>query len=281
MQTVTDIQALRAVVRGWRSAGQAVGLVPTMGNLHAGHYSLLKQAHARCDRVVASVFVNPTQFGPGEDFERYPRTLVQDQAGLAEHGCDLLFAPSVEVMYPFGPERSVSVQVPRLTETLEGKHRPGHFDGMATVVCKLFNLVQPDVAVFGQKDFQQLRVIERVVRCMGLPVSVLSAPIVRESDGLALSSRNQYLSAEDRRRAPGIHQTLLWMREAMGEGKAPKVVEKAARKRLRDLGFDPDYAAVRRSADLTEPDEGEREGLVVLIAARLGDTRLIDNLLLD
>jgi pantoate--beta-alanine ligase len=184
-------------------------------------------------------------------------------------------------MYPFGPERSVRMQVPRLTETLEGKHRPGHFDGMATVVCKLFNLVQPDVAVFGQKDFQQLRVIERVVRCMGLPVNVLAAPIVREPDGLALSSRNQYLSAEDRQRAPGIHQTLLWMREAMAEGKTPRAVEKAACKRLRDLGFEPDYAAVRRSEDLAEPGVDEREDLVALIAARLGDTRLIDNLPLD
>jgi pantoate--beta-alanine ligase len=281
MQTVTEIQALRAAVRGWRSSGQAVGLVPTMGNLHEGHFSLLRQARARCDRVIASVFVNPTQFGPGEDYERYPRTLAQDQAGLADHECDLLFAPSVEVMYPFGTEDCVRVHVPRLTDTLEGAHRPGHFDGMATVVCKLFNLVQPDVAVFGQKDFQQLRVIERVVRCLGLPVNVMAAPIVRESDGLALSSRNQYLSVEERRRATGIHKTLLWMREAMGEGKTPKAVEKAARKRLRDAGFEPDYAAVRRSADLAEPGEDERQGLVALIAARLGDTRLIDNLLLD
>ncbi len=281
MQTVTEIPALRAVIRGWRASGQAVGLVPTMGNLHEGHYSLLKQARARCDRVVASVFVNPTQFGPGEDFERYPRTLVRDQAGLADHDCDLLFAPGVEVMYPFGTEDAVQVKVPSLTATLEGAHRPGHFDGMATVVCKLFNMVQPDVAVFGQKDFQQLRVIERFVRDLGLPVNVLAAPIVREADGLAMSSRNQYLSADERRRATGIHQTLEWMRGEVAEGRSATAVERAARKRLEALGFEPDYAAVRRSADLSRPEPGEREGLVALIAARLGGTRLIDNLLLD
>ena len=159
MQTVQDAPALRATIRGWRAQGQTVGLVPTMGNLHAGHHSLLKLAKARADRVVMSVFVNPTQFGPNEDFERYPRTLAQDQAGLAEVGCDLLFAPEVATLYPFGAQHSVSVHVPQITETLDGAHRPGHFDGVATVVSKLFNLVQPDIAVFGQKDFQQLKVI--------------------------------------------------------------------------------------------------------------------------
>jgi len=281
MQTVSAIQALRAVVRGWRAGGETVGLVPTMGNLHEGHYALLRQARARCDRVVASVFVNPTQFGPDEDFERYPRTLATDQAGLADHGCDLLFAPAVEVMYPYGSDDTVRVQVPQLTRELEGAHRPGHFDGVATVVCKLLNLVQPDVAVFGQKDFQQLRVIERLVRDLGMPVRVLSAPIEREADGLALSSRNQYLSPDERKRAPGVHQTLLWMRDALNAGSAPASVERAARKRLKDMGFQPDYAAVRRSADLSVPEAGERQGLVALIAARLGGTRLIDNLQLD
>jgi pantoate--beta-alanine ligase len=281
MQTVTGINDLRAAVRRWRASGQAVGLVPTMGNLHAGHYSLLKQARARCERVVASIFVNPTQFGPDEDYAQYPRTLSQDQAGLAEHGCDLVFAPGVEVMYPEGAEHSVRVQVPRLTDTLEGAHRPGHFDGMATVVCKLFNMVQPDVAVFGQKDFQQLRVIERMVRDLGLPVRVLAAPIVRESDGLALSSRNQYLSADERQRAPEIHRTLLKMRDLLRQDHAPQVIEQVATVQLEKAGFAPDYAAIRRSADLSRPDAGEHDGLVALIAARLGRTRLIDNLLLD
>jgi pantoate--beta-alanine ligase len=281
MQTVQDAPALRAAIRGWRAKGQTVGFVPTMGNLHAGHQSLIKLARARTERVVASVFVNPTQFGPNEDFERYPRTLVQDQAALAEQDCDLLFAPDVATMYPFGAAHSVSVRVPRITDTLEGAHRPGHFDGMATVVCKLFNLVQPDVAVFGQKDFQQLKVIERMVRDLSLPVKVVSAPILRADDGLALSSRNQYLSAGERALAPLIHDTLLKMRELMGEGHAWRAIEQMAAARLLRAGFVPDYAVVRRAEDLVEPAAGQSDGLIALIAARLGNTRLIDNLLFD
>jgi pantoate--beta-alanine ligase len=281
MQTVHDAGALRAVVRGWRSAGQTVGFVPTMGNLHAGHHALIRLARARADRVVASVFVNPTQFGPNEDFERYPRTLVQDQAGLAEHQCDLLFAPDVATMYPYGPEHTISLRVPQITEVLEGAHRPGHFDGVATVVCKLFNLVQPDLAVFGQKDFQQLKVIERMVRDLALPIKVIAAPTQRADDGLALSSRNQYLSGEERALAPRIHATLLQMQELIGKGHALAVIEQAAASQLERAGYVPDYVAIRRAEDLSEPAADERSGLVGLIAARLGGTRLIDNLLFD
>ena len=281
MQTVQDAPALRAAIRGWRAKGQSVGFVPTMGNLHAGHQSLIKLARERTERVVASVFVNPTQFGPNEDFERYPRTLVQDQAVLAEQDCDLLFAPDVATMYPYGAEHSVSVRVPRITDTLEGAHRPGHFDGMATVVCKLFNLVQPDLAVFGQKDFQQLKVIERMVRDLSLPVKVVAAPILRADDGLALSSRNQYLSAEERARAPLLHDTLLKMRELLNQGHAWQAVEQTAAARLQRAGFVPDYAVVRRAEDLAEPVDAQRDGLIALVAARLGTTRLIDNLLFD
>jgi len=281
MQTVQDAPALRAAVRGWRSKGQTVGFVPTMGNLHAGHQSLVRLARARADRVVASVFVNPTQFGPGEDFERYPRTLVHDQAALADEGCDLLFAPEVATIYPYGAALSVNLRVPQVTAVLEGAHRPGHFDGVATVVCKLFNLVNPDLAVFGQKDFQQLKVIERMVRDLSLPVKVIAAPIVRDDDGLALSSRNQYLSAQERARAPLIHDTLLKMRDLLGQGHAWRAVEQVAEAQLTRAGFVPDYAAIRRAGDLAEPDDGQRDGLVALIAARLGGTRLIDNLLLD
>ncbi|MBB3228747.1 pantoate--beta-alanine ligase [Luteibacter sp. Sphag1AF] len=281
MQTVTDAAALRAAIRGWRTAGQTVGLVPTMGNLHAGHHSLLKLVRNRADRVVASVFVNPTQFGPGEDFERYPRTLAQDQAGLAEAGCDILFAPEVATLYPFGADSSVSIHVPRLTETLEGAHRPGHFDGVATVVAKLFNLVQPDLAVFGQKDFQQLRVIERMVRDLSLPIKVMAAPTLRDEDGLALSSRNQYLSAAERVRAPQIYATLTQMRELFAQGHAWQALEQAATARLQRAGFVPDYVAIRRAEDLGEPEADERTGLVALVAARLGTTRLIDNLPFD
>lgn len=281
MQTVQDAGALRAAVRGWRAAGQTVGFVPTMGNLHAGHFSLVRLARMRADRVVASVFVNPTQFGPNEDFDRYPRTLAQDQAGLAEHDCDLLFAPDVATMYPYGPANTVSLRVPQITETLEGAHRAGHFDGVATVVCKLFNLVQPDLAVFGQKDFQQLKVIERMVRDLALPVKVIGAPTQRAEDGLALSSRNQYLSPEERALAPRIHATLVQMRGLLAKGHAVNVVEQAAGAQLERVGFVPDYVAIRRAEDLMPPSGDERSGLVGLVAARLGKTRLIDNLLFD
>jgi pantoate--beta-alanine ligase len=281
MQTVQDAAGLRAMIRGWRSQGHTVVFVPTLGNLHAGHYSLVKLARARADRVVTSVFVNPTQFGPNEDFERYPRTLAQDQAGLAESGCDLLFSPDVPTIYPFGATSSVSLHVPDITDTLEGAHRPGHFDGVATVVCKLFNLVQPDIALFGQKDFQQLKVIERMVRDLSLPVKVMGAPTLRAEDGLALSSRNQYLSPAERAEAVLIYQTLQQMRDLIAKGHARKVVEQAATSKLERAGFVPDYAAIRRAEDLSEPADSEHEGLVALIAARLGNTRLIDNLLFD
>lgn len=281
MQTVQDAAGLRATIRGWRVQGQTVGFVPTMGNLHEGHHSLIKLARARADRVVASVFVNPTQFGPGEDFERYPRTLAQDQAGLAEMDCDLLFAPDVSTIYPFGAGQSVRVSVPGITDILEGAHRPGHFDGVATVVCKLFNLVQPDVAVFGQKDFQQLKVIERMVRDLALPLKVVAAPTLRAADGLALSSRNQYLSQAERALAPQIHETLLKMRELLEKGHARRVIEQVAASTLERAGFTPDYAVIRRAEDLAEPADDERQGLVALIAARLGSTRLIDNLPFD
>jgi pantoate--beta-alanine ligase len=282
MQTLHDAASLRATVNGWRQSGQTVALVPTMGNLHAGHHALLDLARERgAQRVVVSLFVNPTQFGPGEDFERYPRTLAQDQAGLAGRGCDVLFAPDVATMYPFGPDQSVSIRVPQLTAVLEGAHRPGHFDGVATVVCKLLNLAQPDLAVFGQKDFQQLLVVQRMARDLALPVKIVAAPIVRAEDGLALSSRNQYLSPQERALAPRIYATLRQMREQIAQGRARAEVEQAAAAELAGAGFAPDYVAIRRADDLTEPADGERQKLAALIAARLGGTRLIDNMVMD
>lgn len=281
MQTVTDAKALRAIVRGWRARGEAVGFVPTMGNLHPGHYALLRLARARCERVVASIFVNPTQFGVGEDFDAYPRTVEQDGAGLAAQGCDLLFAPTADVMYPFGAEHSVRVQVPELTSVLEGAHRPGHFDGVATVVTKLLHLVQPDVAVFGRKDYQQLRVIERMVLDLALPVNVVAAPTVREDDGLAMSSRNHYLDAAQRTLAAQIHQSLQQMRELFDQRHPRAAIEQAAVSRLERLGFVCDYAVIRDAQSLREPPSGQRNDLVALIAARLGKTRLIDNLAFD
>lgn len=281
MRTVNDAPSLRAVVRAWKHEGRTVGFVPTLGNLHLGHYSLLDVARKHADRVVVSVFVNPTQFAAGEDFEKYPRTLVQDSAGLAEHDCDLLFAPDVDAVYPFGAQHSISIHVPQITEMLEGAHRPGHFDGVATVVAKLFALVAPDLAVFGQKDWQQLLLVKRLVRELAMPIEIIAAPTLRADDGLALSSRNQYLSSSERAIAPQIHLTLEWMRDAMRDGDPREMVESAAIQRLERAGFVPDYAVVRHAEDLSVPGDGEREGLIALIAARLGATRLIDNLVFD
>jgi pantoate--beta-alanine ligase len=281
VRTVADPRSLRAVAQAWKKDGQRVAFVPTMGNLHAGHFSLVDLARRYADRVVTSVFVNPTQFGPNEDFTRYPRTLAEDSVGLVEHNCDLLFAPSVEVMYPFGPEHAMRIHVPEIGDTLEGAHRPGHFDGVATVVAKLFAMVEPDVAVFGQKDWQQLLVVRRLVRELAFPLEIVAGPIVRDDDGLALSSRNRYLDVHQRTRAPELHATLEWMRESFVEGHARAAIEGAAVRRLERAGFNPDYAVVRRAEDLAAPAEDERSGLMALVAAKLGDTRLIDNLAFD
>jgi len=281
MDSVKTAAGLRERVAAWRRDGARVGFVPTLGNLHAGHYSLVSIARAHADRIVASVFVNPTQFGPREDFASYPRTLESDRVGLEAHGCDLLFAPAVEEVYPFGIEASVRVDVPVVAATLEGALRPGHFTGVATVVTKLLNLVQADVAVFGQKDYQQLLVIQRLVRDLALPVSILAAPTMREPNGLAMSSRNQYLSADERQRAGVIHQTLVRMCEAVRAGKPPAEIERDAMRALAGEGLEADYAVVRRREDLAEPQPGQRHGLIALIAAKLGRARLIDNLSAD
>jgi pantoate--beta-alanine ligase len=281
METAVAVEDLRARVGAWRRAGARVGFVPTMGNLHDGHFSLVSIARAHADRVVASVFVNPTQFGPREDFASYPRTLARDQAGLAARGCDLLFAPQVDAIYPFGPNATVRIDVPGISDVLEGALRPGHFTGVATVVTKLLNLVQPDIAVFGQKDYQQLLVIERMVRDLRLPTDIVAAPTLREANGLAMSSRNQYLSAEERELAGIIHRTLCGMRDALRAGQPRAVIEAAASQTLQTAGLTPDYAVLRRKGDLTEPGASEHEALIALIAATLGRARLIDNLVMD
>ena len=277
IETITELDALRARVNGWKREGLRVGFVPTMGNLHAGHYSLVMLARQYADRVVSSVFVNPTQFGPNEDFTRYPRTPEADTTGLEGAGCDVLWLPTVESMYPFGIELAASINVPGVSSVLEGAHRPGHFDGVCTVVTRLFNQVQPDVAAFGKKDFQQLAVIRQMVRDLAFPIEILGGSIVRESDGLAMSSRNQYLSAEERPAAAEIRRTLLAMRDAVTSGRPRLTVEAEAARRLAAAGFVVDYAAVRRP-DLSEPEDGEQAPKVTLIAAKLGKTRLIDNL---
>ena len=277
IETITHLAALRERVRGWKRAGLRVGFVPTMGNLHAGHYSLVTLARRHADRVVSSVFVNPTQFGPNEDFTRYPRTPDADTAGLAAAGCDALWLPDVESMYPFGVELAAKVQVPGVSAVLEGAFRPGHFDGVCTVVSRLFNQVLPDVAVFGNKDYQQLAVIRQMVADLQFPIDIVGGEIVREANGLAMSSRNQYLSDGERATAAAIHRTLLAMRAGILAGMPRVRVEAEANAALRDAGFVPDYAAVRRP-DFSEPADGEGGARVALIAARLGRTRLIDNL---
>jgi pantoate--beta-alanine ligase len=279
MQIFTDIDALRRFLAERRKSNDRVALVPTMGNLHEGHFSLIAEARRNAETVVASVFVNPTQFGPNEDLARYPRTPEQDAAGLQKHGCDALFMPSVETMYPLGTEKGVCVRVPGLGEMLEGASRPGHFDGVATVVSKLFNLVQPDVAIFGAKDYQQLLVIRRFVRDLCFPVHIIGAPIHRESSGLARSSRNQYLDAQQREQASTIYATLVWMRgQVLAGAESLSAIEAAAAERLNRAGFVTDYAVIRAQESLEVPESNSRNGLVALIAARLGSVRLIDNL---
>ena len=277
MTTVIDeLDRLRATVREWKRAGERVAFVPTMGNLHAGHFSLVRLAREHADRVVASVFVNPTQFGPNEDFARYPRTPERDAQGLEEAGCDVLWMPSVETMYPFGVDGAVRMQAPGVTDVLEGAHRPGHFDGVATVVARLFLQVQPDIAVFGRKDYQQLAVIRYLVREMSFPIEIVPADTRREDDGLAMSSRNQYLSEDERARAVAIHRVLGRMRDGAVAGRSVADIEADAAAELGGEGFDVDYAVLRRR-DFQAAEAGDRE-LVALVAARIGRTRLIDNL---
>ena len=279
MQIIRHVDELRALVRVQRRDARRIGFVPTMGNLHAGHFSLIENARRHSDFVVASVFVNPTQFGVGEDFSRYPRTPEQDAEGLREHGCDCLFLPGVEEIYPLGPDQAVRITVPGLGDVLEGASRPGHFDGVATVVARLFNLVAPDLAVFGSKDYQQLLVVRRMVRDLGFPIEIIGAPIIREANGLAMSSRNQYLDGSQREQAAIIHAVLQTMCSELGGGSDPIAeIEQRAATRLVEAGLVPDYAVFRTTTDLANPAAGQRRDLVALMAARLGSVRLIDNL---
>ncbi|MCW5573041.1 MAG: pantoate--beta-alanine ligase [Steroidobacteraceae bacterium] len=281
MDTLATVAELRARVREWRREGARVAFVPTMGNLHAGHISLIELARRHGDRFVASIFVNPMQFGPNEDFAHYPRTPGRDAGMLAAAGCDLMFMPDVHEMYGPGATPPTRVEVPEISSVLCGQFRPGHFEGVATVVAKLFNIVQPDVAVFGEKDFQQLVVIRRMVADLCFPITILGAPTVREADGLAMSSRNQYLGDEERRIAPAIHRALLAATHAIGSGSADlDAIERDGAAALAAHGLQVDYFAVRRRLDLRVPVADDRE-LVVLTAARLGKARLIDNLQVD
>lgn len=277
METVHAIAELRACVARWRRADEHIALVPTMGNLHRGHLRLVEEARRLATRTVVSIFVNPLQFGPHEDFAGYPRTLAEDSRQLAGFGVDLLFAPPTGEVYPRPLESMTQVEVPGLSTILCGAYRPGHFRGMATVVTKLLAMVQPDVGIFGEKDWQQLVIIRRLVADLNLPVAVVGVPTVREADGLAMSSRNGYLTPAERAVAPNLYRALTAVADGIRAGERRyRVLEDSALALLEQVGFRPDYVTVRRADDL-EPPTADATELRVLAAAWLGRARLIDN----
>ena len=282
LRTVRTVGAVREAVSEWRAAGQSVAFVPTMGSLHEGHLSLAQLVAEPRARVVMSIFVNPTQFAPGEDFAAYPRTLAEDKARVAAAGTvDLLFVPDATEIYPFGLNAAARVSLPELSRDLDGASRPGHFDGVASVVARLLNIVTPDVLVLGQKDYQQFILMQRMIADLHLPVALRMGPTQREPDGVAMSSRNRYLDTEQRKRAPALQAALAQVRDAL-RGGATNFAElvTAARKDLERAGFKPDYVEIRRAADLAAPNAADTtETRVVVGAAWLGRARLIDNLL--
>ncbi|NAT24022.1 pantoate--beta-alanine ligase [Pseudomonas syringae] len=278
MNTVKTVLELRAAVARARSEGKRIALTPTMGNLHSGHAALVTKAAQRADFVVASIFVNPLQFGPNEDLATYPRTLAADQEKLLQAGCNLLFTPGVEEMYPHGMADQTLVSVPHLSQGLCGASRPGHFEGVATVVSKLFNMVQPDLAIFGEKDFQQLAVIRAMVRDLNMPIQIIGEPTVRADDGLALSSRNGYLDEAQRAAAPALYQAVRQTAEAISAGEQDfDTLLSSKKQQLQAAGFRIDYLEIR-NADSLRPTTAEDPNLVILAAAFMGKTRLIDNL---
>lgn len=281
MRTYNSSAQLQSVLRGYHHNGQTIAFVPTMGNLHEGHLDLVRKARQLCDVVVVSIFVNPLQFGPTEDLDAYPRTLAADKEKLFSEGVQVLYAPGVEDIYPQGMQAQTLVHVPELGETLCGSSRPGHFDGVTTVVNKLFNIVQPDVALFGEKDFQQLSIVRKMVKDLCLPIQIVGVATTRDEDGLAKSSRNGYLSFDQRRIAPILNQTLNTCREAIACGFDNFLqLESHARMKLLQAGFDPDYFAIRDALTL-RPVTEDTEEVAILAAARLGTTRLIDNVKLS
>ncbi|WP_150912300.1 pantoate--beta-alanine ligase [Marinobacter halotolerans] len=278
MRTVHTLKELRTMLRGYRQKGKRIALVPTMGNLHEGHISLVRRASETADIVVTSIFVNPMQFGASEDLDSYPRTLQADQEALEKAGSTLVFTPSNDEIYPEGLARQTRVIVPEVSEGHCGASRPGHFEGVATVVTMLLNMVQPDVAVFGEKDFQQLAVIRKLTRDLMMPVEIVGAPTIREKDGLAKSSRNGYLSKSERAIAPVVYRTLQEAADKIQQGRTDfKTIEDEASKALSDAGLRPDYFNISNSLTL-KPASAEDTDITLLTAAFLGTTRLIDNL---
>lgn len=278
MQIVTDIKSLRETRRQWQTDRQAIAFVPTMGNLHEGHLKLVKEAKKHANKVVVSIFVNPLQFGPDEDLDAYPRTMEQDKASLAELGVDVLFMPNASDIYSRGLEQQTFVEVPGLSYMICGASRPGHFRGVATIVCKLFNMVQPNMAFFGEKDFQQLQVIKAMVTDLSMNLTIHGVPTEREVDGLAMSSRNNYLNKEQRALAPGLYQLISQMAEEIKGGRRDfSVMLQENKARLASIGFKPDYIDIRSAESLLQPSHEDKE-LVILGAGFLGKTRIIDNI---
>lgn len=278
MKIINSVQALRAQISAWRQNGERIAFVPTMGNLHNGHLTLVDVAKSRADRVIVSIFVNPMQFGKNEDLDNYPRTLDADCAGLSAHGADAVFTPTPQLMYPRGLDVQTYVDVPLLGDLHCGASRAGHFRGVSTIVCKLFNLVQPDIACFGQKDYQQLAIIRQMVIDLSLPVEIIGVATERAEDGLALSSRNGYLSAEQRAIAPSLHTLLQQLRSRILNGNHDyRSLEHHTKQQLNTAGFTTDYINIADQTDLTLATSAE-QAKVILAAAWLGTTRLIDNI---
>lgn len=278
MKILTSIDTLRSQIAQWRSNGERIAFVPTMGNLHQGHLTLIDVARRHADRVIASIFINPMQFGKNEDLDSYPRTMEDDCAGLTAHGADAVFTPTAQMMYPRGLDMQTFVEVPRLGDLHCGASRSGHFRGVSTIVCKLFNLVQPDIACFGQKDYQQLAIIRQMVIDLSLPIDIIAVPTERADDGLALSSRNGYLTAEQRKIAPALYQMLQQLRQQIEAGNHDyRHLEQQAKQQLLASGFTPDYIDISDKHDLTLATAAA-QSKVILAAAWLGSTRLIDNL---
>jgi pantoate--beta-alanine ligase len=277
MRTYNSKAQLQSVIQGFRRGGQSIAFVPTMGNLHEGHLDLVRRGRDLCDIVVVSIFVNPLQFGDNEDLDAYPRTMAADKEKLFGEGVQVLYAPGVEDIYPEGMKAQTQVHVPDLGDTLCGSSRPGHFDGVTTVVSKLFNIVQPDIAIFGEKDFQQLSIVRKMVEDLCMPIEIIGVNTHRDDDGLAMSSRNGYLTEDQRQVAPVLHQTLNSCREAIACGFDNFLqLESHARMKLLQAGFEPDYFAIRDARTLRAVTE-DTEEIAILAAARLGATRLIDN----
>ncbi|CAH9053375.1 Pantothenate synthetase [Pseudoalteromonas holothuriae] len=278
MQSVSEIKSLRSQIKAWRAQGLSVAFVPTMGNLHHGHFSLVEKAKNLADKVVVSIFVNPMQFGASEDLDSYPRTLNEDKQGLAELGTDLVFTPNVETIYPNGLAAQSYVDVPQISLGYCGGKRPGHFKGVATVVTKLFNMVQPDIACFGEKDYQQLQVIKTMVRDLSMPIEIVGVPTKREANGLAMSSRNGYLSAKEKETAKVLFQVLNSAVKALQTGdKGFDAIEQQAKQTLVKSGLKPDYFNIAEAVTL-KPACNNDQHLVILTAAYLGQVRLIDNM---